>query len=295
MIVDRLTKSAHFLAVRMTFALERFCRLYIREIVRLHGVPVSIVSDRDPRFTTHFWKSFQKAMGTRLTMSITFHPQTDGQFERIIQVLEDMLRACVLDHKGSWEEHFPLMEFAYNNSYQASIQMGPYEALYGRPCRSSLCWTEVGESSITGPDLIRDTSEKVSLIRQRLLTAQSRQKSYADVQHRPLELEVGDHVFLKVMPRRGVVRFGKGGKLSPRFIGPFEILEMIGVVAYRLALPPSMSGVHEVFHVSILRKYTPDPAHIVDWGQIKVDTDETFEKGLVCILNSRDQVCDARP
>ena len=113
-------------------------------------------------------------------MSTTFHPQTDGQSERTIQVLEDMLQACALDHKGSWEEHLPLVEFAYNNSYQASIQMAPYEALYERPCRSLLCWTEVGESSITGPDLIRDTSEKVSLIRQRLLTAHSRQKSYAD-------------------------------------------------------------------------------------------------------------------
>ena len=146
-------------------ALERFCRLYIREIVRLYGVPVSIVSDRDPRFTAHFWKSFQKAMGTRLTISTAFHPQTAGQSERTIQVLEDMLRACVLDYKDSWEEHFPLVEFAYNNSYQASIQMAPYEALYGRPCRSPLCWTEVGESFITGPDMIRDTSEKVSLIR----------------------------------------------------------------------------------------------------------------------------------
>ena len=155
-------------------------------------------------------------------MSTAFHPQTDGQSERTIQVLEDMLRACVLNHKGSWEEHLPLVEFAYNNSYQASIQMAPYEALYGRPCRSPLCWTEVGESSITGPDLIRDTSEKVSLIRQRLLTAQSRQKSYVDVRRRPLEFEVGDHVFLKVMPKRGVVRFGKRGKLSPRFIGPWR-------------------------------------------------------------------------
>ena len=150
-----------------------------------------------------------------------------------------MLRACVLDHKGSWEEHLPLVEFAYNNSYQTSIQMAPYEALYGRPCRSPLCWTEVGESSITGPDLIRDTSCKVSLIRQCLLTAQSRQKSYADVRRRPLEFEVGDHVFLKVMSKRGVVRFGKHGKLSPRFIGPFKILERVGTVAYRLALQPA--------------------------------------------------------
>ena len=304
-------------------------------------------------------------MGTRLTMSTAFHPQTDGQSERTIQVLEDMLRACVLDHKGSWEEHLPLVEFASNNSYQASIQMAPYEALYGRPCRlplcwtevgessitgpdlirdtsekvslirhrlltaqsrypydpgrmlvefsynnsyqasiqmapyealygrlcrSSLCWTEVGESSITGPDLIRETSEKVSLIRQRLLTAQSRQKSYADVRRRPLEFEVGDHVFLKIMLKRGVIRFGKRGNLSPRFIGPFEIVDRVGTVAYRLVLPPSMSSVHEVFHVSMLRKYTPDPAHVMDWRQIEVDIDGTFEEGPVRIVDSRDQV-----
>ena len=163
-IVDRITKSAHFLAVRMTFAFERVCRLYIREIVRLHGVLVSIVSDRDPRFTEHFWKSFQKAMGTQLTMSTAFHPQTDGQSERTIQVLEDMLRACVLDHKGSWEDHCSLWNSPTTTVTRASLQMAPYEALYGRPCRSPLCWTEVGESSITGPDLIRDTSEKVRLI-----------------------------------------------------------------------------------------------------------------------------------
>ena len=268
----------------MTFTLERFCLLYIREIVRLHGVLVSIVSDRDPRFTTHFWKNFQNTMGTRLTMSTAFHPQTDGQSERTIKVLEDMLRACVLDHKGSWEENLPLVEFAYNNSYQTSIQMAPYEGIVWEAMQI----TVMGESSIFGPDLIRDTFENVSLIRQRLLTAQSRQKSYADVRRRPLEFEVGDHVFLKVMPKRGVVRFGKRGKLSTRFIRPFEILERVSTVAYRLALPPNMSGVHEVFHVSMLRKYTPDPAHVVDWGQIEVDTDGTFEEGPVCILDSRD-------
>ena len=205
-------------------------------------------------------------------------------------MLEDMLRACVLDHKGSWEENLPLVEFAYNNSYQASIQMAPYKALYGRPRKSPICWTEVGESSITCPDMIRDTSDKVSLIRQCLLTAHSRKKSYADVRRRPLEFEVGDHVFLKTMPKRGVVKFGKRGKLLPRFIGPFEILERVGTIAYQLALPPSMSGVHEVFHVSMLRRYTPDPAHVVDWGEIEVDTDEAFKEGLVCIMDSRDQV-----
>ena len=160
MIVDQLTKSAHFLVVRMTFTLEEFCRLYIREIVWLHGVSVSIVSDRDLRIMAHFWKSFQKDMGTQLTMSTAFHLQTDGQSERTIQFLEDMLQTCVLDLKGSWEEHLPLVEFVYNNSYQTSIQITPYEALYRRPCRSPICWTEVGESSIIGLDLIRDTSER---------------------------------------------------------------------------------------------------------------------------------------
>ena len=159
-IVDRLTKSTHFLTVHMTFTLEEFCKLCIQEIVWLHGVPVSIVSDQDPRFMAHFWESFQRAMGTRLMMSTTFHLQTDGQSERTIQILEDMLRACTLNLKGSWEEHLPLVEFAYNNSYQASIQMAPYEALYGRPC------------SITGPNMILDTSEKVDLMR--LLMTQSR-------------------------------------------------------------------------------------------------------------------------
>ena len=288
-IVDQLTKSAHFLAVRMTFTLEDFCRLYIREIVRLHGVPVSIVSNRDPKFTTHFWKSFQKAIGTQLMMSIAFHPQTNGQSERTIQVLEDMLRACVLDFKGSWEKYFPLVEFSYN-SYQASIKMAPYEALYGRPCRSPICWTEVGESSTTGPNLIRDTTEKVGLIRKHLLTAQSRQKSYVDKRRQPLEFEAGDHVFLKVMPKRGVVRFGKQEKLPPRFIGPFKVLERVGAFAYRLALPPSLSSVHEVFHVSMLRKYTLNPAHVVDWGELVIDADGTFEEGPVRIMDSREKV-----
>ena len=138
-IVDLLTKSAHFLAMQMTFTLEEFCRFYIREIVRLHKVLVSIVLDRDPRFTAHFWKKFQRVMGTQLMMSITFHPYTEGQSKMTIQMLENMLRECVLDLKGGWEEHLPLVEFAYNNIYQAIIQMAHYEALYGRPCRSPVC------------------------------------------------------------------------------------------------------------------------------------------------------------
>ena len=140
---------------------------------------VSIVSNRDPRFTAHFWESFQRAMGTQLMMSIAFHPQTNGQSEKTINILEDMSRACFLDLKDNWEDNFPLVEFTYNNSYQASKQMAPYEALYGKPCQSLVRWTKVGERSTTGLELVRDISEKVDLIRKRLLTAQSRQKSYA--------------------------------------------------------------------------------------------------------------------
>ena len=166
--------------MRMAYTLEEFYKLYIREIIWLYGVLVFIVLDWDPRFMTHFWKNFQRAMGTQLMMSTAFHIRIEGQSEMTKQVLEDMLRACVLDLKGSWEENFPLVEFAYNKSYQGSIQMTPYEALHGRPCRYLVYWTKVGERSTTSPELIRDTFPKVDLIRKQLLTAQSRQKSYAD-------------------------------------------------------------------------------------------------------------------
>ena len=200
-----------------------------------------------------------------------------------------MLRACVLDLKGSWEEQLPLVEFAYNNSYRVSIRMAPYETLYGRPCRSPICWTKVGENSITGSNLIRDTFEKVDLIRKHLLTrSKPAEELHVDRRCRPFEFEVGVHIFLKVMPKKGVVRFGKLRKLAPRYIGPFKVLERVGTVAYQLVLPPSLSGVHEVFHVSMLRKYTSDPAHVVDWGEITIDIDGTFEEGLVRILDSRD-------
>jgi len=153
-IVDRLTKSAHFIPIHTVWTGERLAQVYLGEIVRLHGVPASIVSDRDTRFVSHFWKSLQEAMGTRLDFSTAFHPQSDGQSERTIQTLEDMLRACVIDYQGSWPQFLPMAEFAYNNSYQASIQMAPFEALYGRKCRSPLHWSEVGERLVLGPDVL---------------------------------------------------------------------------------------------------------------------------------------------
>jgi len=287
-IVDRLTKSAHFLAIRTTLPLEDLARLYIDEIVRLHGVPVSIISDRDTRFTSRFWGSLQQALGTRLKFSTTFHQQTKGQSERTIQTLEDMLRACALDWAGHWDEHLPLIEFAYNNSYHSSIGMAPYEALYGRPCRSPVCWSDVGERQLIGPEIVQMYAEKVDVIRQRLATAQSRQKSYADRRRRALMFEVGDHVFLKISPSRGVMRFGKKGKLSPRYVGPFEILDRIGEVAYRIALPPQFSGLHDVFHVSMLRKYVADPSHVIQLEVPEIRQDLSLEERPVEIVDRMD-------
>ncbi|KAL0543972.1 hypothetical protein IC582_019082 [Cucumis melo] len=195
-----------------------------------------------------------------------------------------MLRACVLEFSGSWDSHLHLMEFAYNNSYQATIGMAPFEALYGKCCRSPVCWGEVGEQRMLGPELVQTTNATIQKIRARMLTAQSRHKSYADVRRKTLEFEVGDMVFLKVAPMKGVLRFEKKGKLSPRFVGPFEILERIGPVAYRLALPPSFSAVHDVLHVSMLRRYVADPTHVVDFEPLQISENLSYEEQPVEIL-----------
>nr|GEZ37459.1 putative reverse transcriptase domain, ribonuclease H-like domain, aspartic peptidase domain protein [Tanacetum cinerariifolium] len=221
-IVDRLTKLAHFLPKKKTDSIEKLAELYLKEIVCRHGVLVSVISDRDSLFTSRFWVSLQKALGTQLDLSTAYHPETDGQSERTIQTLEDMLRACVIDFGSSWDKHMSLVEFSYNNRYHASIKAAPFEALYGRKCRSPICWSEVGESQLTGPELVRETMEKIVQIKNRLLTARSRQKSYANLKRRLTKFKVGDKVMLKVSPWRGVIRFGKHKKLSPRFIGPFK-------------------------------------------------------------------------
>ena len=166
-IVGRLTKSAHFLPMKVNFSMDRLASLFIKEIVRMHGVPLSIVSNKDPHFTSRFWHSLQKALSTKLSFSTAFHPQTDGQSERVIQVLEDLLRACVLDLKGNWDDYLPLVEFAHNNSFQASIGMAHFETLYGRS-RYLVCWNDVGEKKLLGPKLVQLTVEKISLIKERL-------------------------------------------------------------------------------------------------------------------------------
>ena len=196
MVVDRLTKSAHFIPMKTTNSAQELVPLYLKEVVRLHGMPKSIVSDRDSKFVSKFWQSLHDALGTKLSLSVAFHPQTDGQSERTIQTLEDILHACILSWKGS-------------------IKMAPYEVLYGRRCVSPVCWETLGERSLVGPDWIQQTTQKVQEIRQNMLAAQSRQKSYANLRRRDLEFVVGYQVLLKVSPTKGIVRFGTTGKLSP--------------------------------------------------------------------------------
>ncbi|GJY69532.1 putative reverse transcriptase domain-containing protein [Tanacetum coccineum] len=261
-IVNRLTKSAHFLAIREDYSTERLAKIYVDEIVARHGVPVSIISDRGGRFMSRCWQTVQKALGTRLDMSTAYHPQTDGQSERTIQTLEDMLRA-----------------------YHSSIKCASFEALYGRKCRSPVLWAEIGESSLIGPELIQETTDKVVLIKEKLKAARDRQKSYADNRRKLLEFKVGDRVMLKVSPWKGVIRFGKKGKLAPRYVGPFEILERIGLVAYRLRLPEELSGVHDTFHVSNLKKCLADASLHVPLDEIKVDKTLRFVEEPVEIMD----------
>ncbi|GJZ78163.1 putative reverse transcriptase domain-containing protein [Tanacetum coccineum] len=205
---------------------DKLARMYLKEVVTRHRIPLSIICDRDPRFASNFWRSLQNALGTSLDMSTAYHLQTDGQSERIIQTLEHMRTFEALRSKASL----------------------------------TVCWTEVGEAQILGPELIQETTERIVQIKQRMQAARDRQKSYADLKRKPMEFQVGDKVMLKVSPWKGVIHFGKRGKLNPRYVGPFKVLGKVGEVAYKLELPEELSRVHNTFHVSNLKKcYAEEP------------------------------------
>ncbi|GJU49142.1 putative reverse transcriptase domain-containing protein [Tanacetum coccineum] len=247
-IVDRLTKSTHFLPMKENDSIKKLTRQYLKEVVTRHGVLVSIIYDRDGRFTSQFWQSLQKSLGTQLDMSTAYHPQTDGQSERTIQTLEDMLRACVIDFGKGLDMHQPLVEFSYNNSYHMNVKAAPFEALYA---------------------------------------ARDRQKSYADKRRKPLEYQVGDKVILKVSPWKRVISFGKRGKLNPRYIQPFKVLAKVGTVAYRLELPDQLSHVHSTFYVSNLKKCFSDEPLVISLDEIQIDDKLHFIEEPVKIMDHK--------
>nr|GEX67543.1 putative reverse transcriptase domain-containing protein [Tanacetum cinerariifolium]GEZ16278.1 putative reverse transcriptase domain-containing protein [Tanacetum cinerariifolium] len=248
-IVDFLTMSTHFLPMREDDSTDKLTKLYLMEVVTRHGIPISIISDRDPRFALNFWRAFSKVLGTRLDMSTAYHPQTDGQSKRTIQTIEDMLRACVIDFINGWERHLPLVEFSYNNSYHASIKAVPFEALYGRKCRSPVCWAEVEDAQLTGPEIIQELTEKIVQIKQRLQAARDRQKSYADVRR------------------------------------PFKVLAKVRTVTYKLKLPQQLSRVYSTFHVSNLKKCLSDEPLVIPLDELHIDDKLRFVKEPVEIVD----------
>ncbi|WVZ94013.1 hypothetical protein U9M48_039957 [Paspalum notatum var. saurae] len=265
-VVDRLTKVAHFIPVNTTYLGARLAELYISRIVYLHGVPKKIISDRGSQFTSRFWEQLHNSLDTKLRFSTSYHPQTDGQTERTNQVLEDMLRACVIQYGTSWDKCLSYAEFSYNNSYQDSLKKSLFEALY------------------------EDAEQQLRVVQENLKIAQSRQKSYADNRRRELNFKVDDFVYLKVSPMRGVRRFNMKGKLAPRYIGPFKVLEKKGEVAYRLELPPSLLGVYDVFHVSQLKKCLRVPEEQAPLEDLNVQEDLTYTEHPVKILETSERI-----
>jgi len=200
-----------------------------------------------------------------------------------------MLRACVIQYDKNWDKCLALAEFSYNNSHQSSQKMAPFEALYGRRCRTPLSWSQTGECKIFGPDLVTEAENKVKVIQANLKVAQSRQKSYADKRRKPLQFEVGDHVYLRISPTKGVQRFSLKGKLAPLYIGPFEILEICGLVAYRIQLPSRLAAIHDVFHISQLKKCVRVPEEIIEQQDLEVESDLSYVEYPMKILDTKER------
>jgi hypothetical protein len=253
-------------------------------IVCLHGVPKRIVSDRGLQFTSKFWEKLHESLDTRLNFSSTYHPQTDGQTEWTNQILEDILRACALMYGKSWDQSLLYAKFSYNNNYQASLKMSPFEALYGRPCKSQ----------VFEPDVLKNAEKQVQIVRENLKVAQSRQKSYADKRRMDLAFEVGDFVYLKVSPMRGLHHFKVKGKMALRYVWPFKVLDHRGEVAYQLELPPQLANVHDVFHVSQLKKCLRVPEKWLSIEELELREDLTYTERPIKILETAESVTHSR-
>ncbi|CAN1128467.1 Transposon Tf2-9 polyprotein [Linum perenne] len=209
----------------------------------------------------------------KLKFSTAYHPQMDGQSERMILTLEELLRSCAMEFQAPWGL-LPLVEFSYNNLYHSSLKSAPFEDLYGRNCRTPLCWDEKGARVLSGPQVVQETADRVKVIKNKLRAAQDRQKSYADGRARELNFDVGMKVFLKVSSWKGLMRFGKKGNLAPRYIGPNEILAKSGPVAYVLALPCELERIHNMFHFSMLKRYHGNPLHVIQPEEVEIEQEE---------------------
>jgi hypothetical protein len=229
-------------------------------------------------------------LGTHLIQSLAYHPQTDGQTKQVNQIIKDMLRACVRTDGPKWDKHIPLAEFSYNKSYLVSIKMSPFEALYGQPCCTPLSWSEFGKRVIFGPDIVTEAEEKMKQIQSNILATQSRQKSYTNKRCSPLEFEVGDHVCLRVSPMKGVRRFGIKGKLALHYIGLYPIIDKYGPTSYQVERLARLSGVHNVFHVSQLKRCLKPPIDVVIECTILLEPDLTYKAYPTKILDQQDRV-----
>jgi hypothetical protein len=259
-------------------------------VLCLHGVLNTIISDRGSQFIALFWEQLHASLGTHLIHSLAYHPQMDGQTKRVNQILEDMLRACVMECPGSWDKNLLWAEFSYNNSYQESLKIAPSDALYGRQCHTSLNWIKPGEKAIFGPNIVVEAEVTVCRIQENLKVTKLRQESYANKGRQPLQFEVGDHMYLKVSSMKGIKRFGVKGKLSPRYIGPFLIHEKCGNATYKFKLPPSLARVHSIFHVSQLKKCLKALVNVVLLEVAPLKTDLTYPEQPIKILDQNSRV-----
>eukprot|EP00253_Pinus_taeda_P006284 PITA_06284 len=270
-VVDKLSKAAHFIPVQSTYKATQIAHVFMQNVFKLHGLPKTIISDHDVKFTSAFWRTLFADLGTQLNFSTAYHPQTDGQTERVNQVVEDMLWAYVMQQPTLWEEYLHLVEFAYNNGYHTSTQMSPFEVMYGRKCRTPSSWGGPEDKLSLGPEMLKEMEDMVKRVRVNLKAAQDRQKNFADRKRRFKEYQVGDHVYIRIQTKRSTLQWSGCAKLAPRYCGPFQILARIRPVAYQLALP-SHIRVHNVFHVSVEPEgeVLVEPLNIVDRREVQL-------------------------
>ncbi|MCO5568852.1 hypothetical protein L7F22_022553 [Adiantum nelumboides] len=283
-----LTKVAHLIPVKTTYTASDISRVFIKEIFRLHGLPKRIISDRDSKFTSKFWTSLFQAIGTQLCFSIAYHTQTDGQTERVNQVIEDILRAYCSQEPRKWVQYLPLVEYAYNSFDHRSIGMSPFKALYGQECIAPLNFSDPTIKVEASKQMLDEMEAQTKAIRKDIQAAQDRRKHYADKDRSERTFKLRDRVFLRVKPKRSNLSLGKFKKLIPRYCGPYEIIKVISDQAYKLRLPPNLK-VYDVFHVSLLKPYVPNPDQILDVEQIAVPAQGVLELQPDYILETRER------